>query len=115
MLVGTLFHNTKLDLGKWFAAIRILMITGKRPSVRKLARELQISKNTALLVITRVNRATPSERSLLVEKKTNPASSKPGPKPETLKIEGDWREAVKKSLAKKRPAEGWPKEGEAKK
>jgi len=33
----------------------------------------------------------------------------PGPKPETLKIEGDWQDAVKKSLEKKKPAKGWPK------
>jgi hypothetical protein len=32
-----------------------------------------------------------------------------GPKPEVLKIEGDWKDAIKKSLAKKPPAEGWPK------
>ncbi|HEY7087930.1 MAG TPA: hypothetical protein VH518_07560 [Tepidisphaeraceae bacterium] len=35
--------------------------------------------------------------------------SKRGPKPEILKIEGDWRNAVKKSLQKKKPATGWPK------
>lgn len=34
---------------------------------------------------------------------------KPGPKPETIKINGDWQAAVKKSLAKKKPAGGWPK------
>jgi len=33
----------------------------------------------------------------------------PGPEPEILKIEGDWKDAVKKALSKKRPAEGWPK------
>ena len=33
----------------------------------------------------------------------------PGPKPDVLKIEGDWRAAVKKSLQKKKPVEGWPK------
>jgi hypothetical protein len=32
-----------------------------------------------------------------------------GPKPETLRLEGNWKDAVKKSLAKKKPAEGWPK------
>jgi len=32
-----------------------------------------------------------------------------GPKPETLKIEGKWQDAVRKSLSKKTPAEGWPK------
>jgi hypothetical protein len=38
-----------------------------------------------------------------IQKKT------PGPKPEVVKIEGDWREAVKKSLGVKKPVNGWPK------
>jgi hypothetical protein len=33
----------------------------------------------------------------------------PGPKPTVLKIEGDWYDAVKKSLDVKKPANGWPK------
>ncbi len=33
----------------------------------------------------------------------------PGPKPETVKIVGDWQDAVKKSLNVKKPANGWPK------
>ena len=33
----------------------------------------------------------------------------PGPKPEILKIDGDWKDAVKVSLQKKKPAKGWPK------
>lgn len=33
----------------------------------------------------------------------------PGPKPDVLKIKGNWKDAVKKSLAKKKPASGWPK------
>lgn len=32
----------------------------------------------------------------------------PGPKPETFKIEGSWKDAVKKSFQKQKPAEGWP-------
>jgi hypothetical protein len=32
----------------------------------------------------------------------------PGPKPEALKIEGNWKDAIKESLKKKRPREGWP-------
>jgi hypothetical protein len=39
-------------------------------------------------------------------KKTRKA--KPGPKEEILKIEGIWQDAVKKSLEKKKPPEGWP-------
>lgn len=37
-----------------------------------------------------------------------PKKSKPGPDPERLKIEGDWEEAAKKAMQKKRPPEGWP-------
>lgn len=38
-----------------------------------------------------------------------PAPKKTGPKPDTVKIEGDWEDAVGKALEKKRPKEGWPK------
>lgn len=41
--------------------------------------------------------------------KKKPATPKPGPKPEVLKLEGNWQDAVKKSLAKKKPPGGWPK------
>jgi hypothetical protein len=37
------------------------------------------------------------------------AKAKPGPKTDTLKIDGNWQAAVKKSLAKKKPVWGWPK------
>lgn len=33
----------------------------------------------------------------------------PGPAPEVLKIEGDWKDAMKKLISKKRPVGGWPK------
>jgi hypothetical protein len=41
-----------------------------------------------------------------------PAKKKPaktGPKPDALKIEGKWQDAVKRSLSKKKPSGGWPK------
>lgn len=41
--------------------------------------------------------------------KKNREASKPGPQPESLRIEGDWKDAVKKSLQKQAPAAGWPK------
>jgi len=37
------------------------------------------------------------------------AKKKRGPKEERLRIEGNWKEALKKALKKKRPKEGWPK------
>jgi len=36
-------------------------------------------------------------------------SQKRGPVPDTLRIQGDWKKAVKGALKKKRPATGWPK------
>ncbi len=41
---------------------------------------------------------------------------KPGPKPDNLKIDGDWKDATKKALTKERPEEGWrsPEEMQAK-
>ena len=42
--------------------------------------------------------------------KDKPSSkAKPGPKPDVLKINGNWEDVVKKSLGKKKPATGWPK------
>lgn len=35
--------------------------------------------------------------------------AKPGPKADTLKIEGKWQDAVRKSLSKKKPDGGWAK------
>jgi len=37
-----------------------------------------------------------------------------GPKPEHLKLKGDWQGLVGKALAKKRPERGWPKQKKAK-
>ena len=31
-----------------------------------------------------------------------------GPKAEVLKLDMNWKDAVKKSFAKKRPKDGWP-------
>jgi hypothetical protein len=42
-------------------------------------------------------------------KKSGCSKPPPGPKPEMLRIEGNWQDAVKKSLSKKKPAGGWPK------
>jgi hypothetical protein len=46
----------------------------------------------------------------LTKKSKRPGKPKstPGPKPETLKIKGGWKETIKKSFTKKKPADGWP-------
>jgi hypothetical protein len=35
--------------------------------------------------------------------------AKTGPKPDVLKLRGKWQDAVRQSLGKKKPPEGWPK------
>ena len=41
--------------------------------------------------------------------KSSKPKSSPGPKPDVLKLKGKWQDAVKQSLNKKKPPEGWPK------
>jgi hypothetical protein len=48
-------------------------------------------------------------------KKAKPAKKRTGPKPERVKIEGDWESAVGNALALKRPKDGWPLEQQKKK
>ena len=37
------------------------------------------------------------------------SSNKPGPEPERVKVDGDWKDAVALALRKKRPKGGWPR------
>jgi len=34
--------------------------------------------------------------------------SQTGPKPDNLKIEGNWQDAIGKAVKKEKPKEGWP-------
>ena len=42
-------------------------------------------------------------------KKPAKKKAKTGPKPEVLKLEGDWRENIRKSFQAVKPVKGWPK------
>jgi hypothetical protein len=42
-------------------------------------------------------------------KNTEKKKAKPGPKAEVLKLEGDWRDNIRKSFQAKKPVTGWPK------
>ena len=44
--VGTLFHNTKISLEKWYEAISYLIVDGRDLSGRELARKLGVNRNT---------------------------------------------------------------------
>jgi hypothetical protein len=49
------------------------------------------------------------QREMAKEPKPRRKGSTPGPKPQLLKITGNWERAVTKSFKKKKPPEGWPK------
>ena len=63
--VGTLFHNTHVDLRKWFLAISILLNAEKKVSVRKLAKRIGVSKNTSAHIIEQVRNIKDEDRSLI--------------------------------------------------
>lgn len=55
--VGTIFHNTKCDLRKWFLAISTVVNAKKGISAMQLSRELKINKNTAWYMLMRIRKA----------------------------------------------------------
>lgn len=63
--VGTIFHNTKVDLQKWFGAIILVMEGKKGLPVRKLAQEIQVNKNTAWYMTARIEKAAQTDSELL--------------------------------------------------
>lgn len=50
--VGTMFHRTRCDVQKWFMAI--LLMSEKKLSVRELADKIEVTKDTAWLMMERM-------------------------------------------------------------
>lgn len=63
--VGTLFHKTRVDFDKWFLAIEILVKSPTTIAVRDLAVTINVNKNTAAYMITRIRRAILEEEELI--------------------------------------------------
>lgn len=54
--VNTAFHKTKVDLQKWFMAISLIMDAKKSMSARQLARHIEVTKDTAWLMLMRLRK-----------------------------------------------------------
>jgi transposase-like protein len=65
--VGTLFHKTHVDLDKWFRAIQIVAKRAPNISSRNLAKEIEVNKNTANYMISRIKIAMIEELDLLIK------------------------------------------------
>ena len=63
--VGTLFHQTHVDLHKWFQALKLVLDKQKTISVRQLSEEIGVNKNTAAYMIVRIYKAQNDESKLL--------------------------------------------------
>lgn len=55
--VGTIFHNTKLPLQKWFLAIGLVLNAKKGISARQLARDIDVTKDTAWRISMQIRKA----------------------------------------------------------
>ena len=55
--VGTIFHDTRLPLQKWFLAISLILNAKKGISSRQLARDIDVHRNTAWSMQMRVRKA----------------------------------------------------------
>ncbi|MBW4674284.1 MAG: transposase [Desmonostoc geniculatum HA4340-LM1] len=63
--VGTLFHKTHVELQKWFVAIHLMLNSPGGISVRQLAKEIGVNKNTACYMIERIRKAVHDEPEIL--------------------------------------------------
>jgi transposase-like protein len=55
--VNTVFHDSRLELQKWFLAISLILDAKKGVSARQLSRDLKVNKNTAWYLAMRIRKA----------------------------------------------------------
>jgi len=63
--VGTIFHDSKIPLQKWFLAISMIINAKKGISSRQLARDLDLPVKTAWSMIHRIRKAMKQDNELL--------------------------------------------------
>ncbi|ESA32962.1 putative transposase [Leptolyngbya sp. Heron Island J] len=65
--VDTLFHNSRVKLNKWFTAIFFVTDQKNRATVRGLAKLIEVNKNTAATMISRIRDAQNDTSELLTQ------------------------------------------------
>lgn len=63
--VGTIFHKTKMDLQKWFLAIALTLNAKKGISARQLARDIEVTKDTAWRIMMQIRKSFTEDGTLL--------------------------------------------------
>lgn len=67
VLVQTIFHKTKCDLQKWFLAISLVLNAKKGLSARQLARDIEVTKDTAWFMLMRIRKSFADNEGELLE------------------------------------------------
>ncbi len=57
VMVGTIFENTKLDFQKWFLAIFLALNSKNGISSRQLAKDIEVTKDTAWFMLKRIRKS----------------------------------------------------------
>ncbi|WP_250564869.1 transposase [Adonisia turfae] len=65
--VDTLFHNSRVKLNKWFTAIFFVTDPKNKVTVRGLAKLIEVNKNTATTMISRIRDAQNGKSELLTQ------------------------------------------------
>jgi len=63
--VNTIFHKTKIDLQKWFLAIALTLNAKKGISARQLARDIEVTKDTAWRILMQIRKSFVDDSELL--------------------------------------------------
>jgi transposase-like protein len=65
VMVKTIFHKTKIDLQKWFIAIYLTINGSNETGARKLARDINVTKDTSLRMLIQIRKVLIEDRKLL--------------------------------------------------
>jgi hypothetical protein len=71
---GTIFHNSKIELQKWFVAIWLITETNKNMTSVALGKELNITQKTAWYIIKRIKSYYQLEKDMFLNEKKSSLS-----------------------------------------
>nr|WP_322718300.1 IS1595 family transposase [Nostoc sp. ChiQUE02]MDZ8231274.1 IS1595 family transposase [Nostoc sp. ChiQUE02] len=65
--VNTIFHRSHVPLNKWFKLVHLYLISDSRLSIRKVAQEISVTKNTAMSMLSRLDKEVLQNPGLLTQ------------------------------------------------
>ena len=112
--VQTMFHNTKIDLRKWFIAVSLVLKSKYGINARQLSRDINVNKDTAWYMVMRIRKAK-AEQGDLLEGIIGIDETYAGRKPREGKVNNPNKKGTaseRGQSAKKAPRWGWLNSGQ---